>query len=89
MQSAGLMSLQRSCAALGHAAKRRLGEGLPSASAAVASLHTSAARRSAQNPGPVEKKLKADYANYAPPESIDPSVVRPAPDGKKQYRCAV
>lgn len=82
-------SLARSCAAAsGRTVRRRLaGERVAAAApGAAAGFHACAARASVQNPGPVEKKLKAEYANYVPPEAIDPSVVRPGPDGKKQYR---
>ena len=41
---------------------------------------------SAQNPGPVEKSFRQEFANYTPPPEIDPSVIRPSPDGKKLYR---
>ena len=85
-----LLGLTRTCSVVAaHAGVRRralLAFGERSALAPTASLHTSAGRRSTQNPGPVEKKLKAEYANYVPPASIDPSVVAPAPGGKKLYR---
>jgi hypothetical protein len=56
------------------------------AASLFAGLHTCAARRSAQNPGPVERKLREELETMAP-KTGDLSLLTPAPDGKKQYRC--
>ena len=40
---------------------------------------------SAQIPGPIERKFREEFVNYSPPPEIDPTVIRPSPDGKKLY----
>lgn len=52
-------------------------------------FHTSAWRASASAPGPVEKDLQQNVGNWKAPADIDPTVVRPTPDGKKHYSAKV
>jgi hypothetical protein len=53
------------------------------------SLHASALVRSAEHPGPVESKLRKTLAAFKIPDEIDVSVVKPGPDGKKQYSAKI
>lgn len=46
----------------------------------------SAATANVKEPGPVEKKLRAEGAAFKAPEGVDPSSLKPAQPGKKQYR---
>lgn len=51
------------------------------------SIHISSAVYSASKPGPVETKLRKELAGFRLPEALDLSVIKPGPDGKRQYRC--
>lgn len=52
-------------------------------------IHTSGAVYSALKPGPVETKLRKQLAEFKLPAELDLSVIKPGPDGKRQYRCNV
>ena len=49
-------------------------------------LHSSIIVHSAEKPGPVETKLRKQLADFKLPEALDLSVIKPGPDGKRQYR---
>ena len=50
-------------------------------------IHASVSACSALKPGPVETKLRKQLAEFKLPEALDLSVIKPGPDGKRQYRC--
>lgn len=49
------------------------------------SLHTSLRVLSADRPGPVETQMRKEVASFQLPQTIDLSVIKPGPDGKRAY----
>lgn len=52
-------------------------------------MHVCAVALSAKAPGTVEQKLREEVSAFTPPAGIDTKVLKPGPDGKKQYSAKI